>query len=147
MKTLKFSLFLAIIFACISFMACDPINPPNPDPQDPPVTVADSVVIQVTIIVPTSVVVYDVQINVWNSIFTDGVQMKLFFDHGLVKTVVYKDTQAKALIGKTCDIEAFVREGTYNGTGAMFDRITPGKKAITIQKGLNQASFDFNARQ
>lgn len=146
MKTLKFSLLLAILFACASFMSCDPINPPDPDPVDPPVVVADSVVIKVTIVVPNGVVINDTQVNVWNSIFADGLQMKLFLDQELVKTIVYKNDQAKALIGKTCDFEAFIREGTYNGTGAKFDRITPGKKTITIQKGLNQVSFDFKVR-
>lgn len=160
MKNLKFFLFLAIILAVVSFVSCDPINPPSPDPAKPdpnaPVVAADSVVIQVTFVVPVGTILGDVQVNVWNSTFTngvlwnnidyDGVLMMIISGEGLVKTIVFKDDQAKALIGQVCDIDAGIREASYNGRGWTFNRVTPGKKTITIQKGLNQLSFDFKAR-
>ncbi|MFZ4632166.1 MAG: hypothetical protein ACOYL8_03100 [Patescibacteria group bacterium] len=145
MKTLKFSCFLAIIFAFISlFSCCDPINPPDPKP-DPKDTVAviDSVIIEAVYTLPTGSVINEAGILVTSSAFTSGYYQKSFYTDSRIFKLIFV-SEAKSLIGKECKVEGVVFSGKNSyGRVCNFQELGGGTRTVTIKKGINKVYFEF----
>lgn len=145
MKTLRLSCLLAILFAFITlFTNCDPINPPDPKP-DPKDTVAviDSVIIEITLIVPVGATIRKSTVAIINSIISENNSYKISLTNDKVIKMIFIN-EAKSLIGKDCDVVAGIGEGTDPyGRVCSFDNVDAFRKTIRIQKGVNKVSFEF----
>ncbi|MEI6752632.1 MAG: hypothetical protein WCK78_05630 [Paludibacter sp.] len=145
MKTLRFSCLLAILFAFITlFTNCDPINPPDPKP-DPKDTVAliDSVIVEVTFILPTGATMSASGVMIESDVFYGGRFDKDFYTNDRIFKLIFVK-EAKSLIGKECRIYPGIYQGRDPyGRVCSFQEISGGGKTIRIQKGINKVSFEF----
>jgi len=136
MKTLKFSLFLAILFACFSFFACDPINPP--DPPDPPI---DTVIVKVTLDLPIEVILTQVTVSVLHPSLKDGMSFVLTLENTKVFEFTFTGEEAKALIGETVTIGG-TQQGHINGNTVNIKR-DGTSRSLVVKKGLNEITMHF----
>lgn len=139
MKTLKFSFLLVILITLASsFIACDPINPP--EPPDPPVTVADSVVVNIIFDIDAGVTFGANMVYIKSPLLKDGFAYKPSGDR--IVTFKFTGADAKALIGTTVTFLVNV-EGRYKNHIAIITWTNPDV-SLVLKKGINEVTLHFN---
>jgi len=145
MKKIRFSFIWVIIIALVTALAgCSKAD--GPEPNDPNDTInnpkTDSVVIEITIVVPSCVTLSGVEMKFWNPALPNGWFGQWYNGDNRFFRYVYKEKAiVTAMIGTNCDFYPCL-EGGCNGNPASL-YMPGGTQTMVLQKGVNQITLDY----
>ncbi|MEI6529544.1 MAG: hypothetical protein WCN88_04070 [Candidatus Falkowbacteria bacterium] len=143
MKKLKF-FSLWVILVTLAFVSVNCGKDPGPDPIDPIDTThigtkSDTVIIEVTIIVPEPVTIVDATVSVIGSCFPEGLLYQYSAENKRIFT--FKSVDPKVVGAEVfCNI---ILMGNCNGYPVAFDRVTDQSKTYKLVKGMNKLKYEF----
>lgn len=145
MKKTSISFIWVIIITLVTALAgCSKADGPSPtDPNDTinnPKT--DSVVIEITIVVPSCVILDNVEVKFWHPALPNGGFDQWYDGDIRFFRYVYKDKAlVTAMAGTNCDFYPCL-EGGCNGHPATL-YMPGGMQSMVLQKGVNQITLDY----
>jgi len=143
----KLSIFLAIIAIAFSFSSCNPTGGTIVSPDDPIVkpVVSDSVVVEITIVLPSCAELTATEILISNSIFQPyGIFGGGYKGGDKVFTYTFKDEVAKALLSTKTDFNARINAWDCQHNASLWTPVK-GIQTIQLQKGLNKVLLEYRA--
>lgn len=143
MKKLKiFSLWVILVTLALVSVNCG--KDPDPDPIGPNDTThigtkSDTVIIEVTIVVPEPVTIVDATVTIIGTCFPEGFVYQYSSENKRIFT--FKSVDPK-LIGAevNCNI---ILMGNCNGVPVAFDRVTDQLVLHKLVKGMNKLKYEF----
>ncbi len=135
-----------LIILSTAFISCGKItNDPDPKKDDSTSTLGDTVAIEITVKVPDNTVLIDqLVVNVYNNALPDGYCNQVFVPAKAITCKISGD-KAVILIGKESRIGLNVH-GVINNHSCEFKLVDGddyGIKPITLKKGLNKVTFEY----
>lgn len=144
MKNLKI-LSLWVILITLVFASVNCGKDPDPgyiDPKDTTdtgVPKSDTVIIEVTIIVPECITVVDAWVSVIGTCFPEGGVNEYSSQNKRIFT--FKSVDPKVVGAEVfCNI---ILMGNCNGVPVAFDRITDQSKKFKLVKGMNKVAYEY----
>ncbi len=148
MKKIGILSFLAIMIALLSVIGCGkPNDDPKPDdPNNPPVsTFKDSVVVEIHLLgLSDNVIISEAAGCVANPALKGGGTQKFFFENKRVYSLVFRDDDAKKLIGSKSQVWAYFT-AMANGSAVTIHTVEPSPyfKDVVLQKGINKVEIEY----